>query len=169
MSSTAEQSTSEQRHLDILTLRATPANDIKKKAKKWEITTGNPALSKRKRSTFTNTKRRKVSEVRQRGACEYHRTKKLECNPPCPHLQTKITKPPEQFLEDLPAIECGGPVEPSIATAATTEGDLEGTYDFNSFLRISAKDPAWNDIFEQTPANYAPMNDPWLPFENFPT
>jgi hypothetical protein len=77
-SSTAEQSTSEQRHLDISTPKVTPTNDIKKKAKKWEITTGNPALSKRKRSTFSNAKRRKVSEVRQRGACEYHRTKKLE-------------------------------------------------------------------------------------------
>jgi len=76
--STAEQSTSEQRHLDILTVKATPANDVRKTAKKWEITTGNPALSKRKRSTFTNAKRRKVSEVRKRGACEYHRTKKLE-------------------------------------------------------------------------------------------
>jgi hypothetical protein len=78
ISSTAEQSTSEQRHLDIWTLKATPANDIKKKAKKWEVTTGNPALSKRKRSSFTNDKRKKVSEVRRRGACEYHSTKKLE-------------------------------------------------------------------------------------------
>jgi hypothetical protein len=78
--STAEQSPSEQRHLDILTLKATPANDVRDtaKKKKREITTGNPALSKRKRSTFTNAKRRKVSEVRKRGACEYNRTKKLE-------------------------------------------------------------------------------------------
>jgi hypothetical protein len=75
-------------------------------------------------------------------------------------------KPPESFLEDSPAIESG---EPTTAPAPITEDDLEGTYDFNSFLRNSAEDPTWNDIFEQTPANYAPTNDPWLPFENFPT
>jgi hypothetical protein len=44
----------------------------------WRITTGNPTEFKRKRSTFTHLKRKKVAEVRKRGACEHHRRKKIE-------------------------------------------------------------------------------------------
>ena len=80
-----------------------------------------------------------------------------------------MTKPPESFLENLPAIERGECVEPTLTPVPIKEDDLEGAYDFNSFIRTSAEDPTWNDIFEQTHAIYAPTDDPWLPFENFLT
>jgi hypothetical protein len=53
-------------------------DDEKTPADSWRITTGNPAVLKRKRSTFDRAKRKKVAEVRKRGACEVHRRKKTE-------------------------------------------------------------------------------------------
>lgn len=54
------------------------SNDQTIPARPWRITTGNPAGSKRKRSTYTRTKRKKVAEVRRLGACPEHRKKKTE-------------------------------------------------------------------------------------------
>ncbi|KAH7383014.1 hypothetical protein BKA64DRAFT_647153 [Cadophora sp. MPI-SDFR-AT-0126] len=51
-----------------------------------ELKSDSPELPKprqqqtRRKSQYTVKKRQKVAEVRKRGACEYHREKKLECN-----------------------------------------------------------------------------------------
>ncbi|KAE9376362.1 hypothetical protein N431DRAFT_554813 [Stipitochalara longipes BDJ] len=148
-------STIEQRHLGNYTPKATSTNDGRAPTKNWKITTGNPALHKKKRSPYTNDKRKKVSEVRKRGACENHRTKKLETT----------TGTPQLVLDNSQGNKSG---EPTIARATVAENGFEGTYDFNSFLRNSAADPTWNDIFQQTPANHDQLNDPWWwSFENF--
>jgi len=68
-------STTGKRDADIYSPKSATANDSKTLARHWEITSGNLAKRKGKRSTFTNAKRKKVANVRKLGACDYHRKK----------------------------------------------------------------------------------------------
>ncbi|KAE8448209.1 hypothetical protein EG329_009639 [Mollisiaceae sp. DMI_Dod_QoI] len=49
----------------------------------WSVATGEPTKpKKKKKSKYSATKRKKVAEVRKRGACDYHRKRKTECKHP---------------------------------------------------------------------------------------
>lgn len=44
----------------------------------WRIETGEPIEPRRKKAAYCVTKRKKIAQVRQRGACAYHRKRKQE-------------------------------------------------------------------------------------------
>jgi len=97
-------STTGKRDPDMYPPKIATANDNERPANQWKITTRNPER-KRKRSTFTNAKRKKVANVRKLGACDYHRKKKVECT--CARPETTIAETPELVPDktvDEPAV-----------------------------------------------------------------